>query len=352
LPARRFTRASVAVWLAFCTTAGTSAVAEEAARPAPSIYVSPVGYDAADGSPAAPLRTIAMASRRARPGTIVHVAPGIYEGGFKTDASGTREAPIAYMSADRWGARIVPPERSGIDVGWENDGAYVIIEGFDMDGSRPRADGVQESWRLGIYSTGSYSVIRDNHVHHIGLSSPCGDLGGAGVEGDSYYGASNIDLLDNDIHDIGSNRCKYIHGIYQTATGKVAGNVVYRTSGWGIHLWHDVHQVTVANNVAFDNATGGILIGGGDFVHTMGPADHITVFGNVVFGNADFGVIEEGITGHRNRFVCNLVYDNGTNWRLLTSHVQPCEAPGSADDTASDNTHINRLSVAGRPEHR
>jgi hypothetical protein len=343
LPRRRAC-AELAVLLALCMTAGTNTVAKEAARPRLVLYVSPTGPDAADGSPEAPLRTIVAASRRAQPGAMVRVAPGVYEGGFTTEANGAREAPITYVSAVRWGARIVPPQDARAEMGWENHGAYVAIEGFEMDGSRPSGEGIETPWRAGIYSTGSHSVIRRNHVHHIAISTPCTDMGGAGVEGDSYYGAGNIDLLDNVVHDIGSNGCKYVHGIYQTATGKVVGNVVHRASGWGIHLWHDAHQVIVAGNVVFGNTNGGIVVGGGDFVRTMGPADHIVVSGNTVFGNSKYGIAEVGFTGHHNRFACNLSYDNGTNWRLLTGRLQRCEAIDTGGDIIPDDGYINGLS--------
>ena len=42
-------------------------------------------------------------------------------------------------------------------------------------------------------------------------------------------------------------------------------NIVYRTSGWGIHLWHaPYHRLTIANNLVFNNANGGIVVGAGD----------------------------------------------------------------------------------------
>jgi hypothetical protein len=296
----------------------------EAARSPLAIYVSPTGSDLGDGSPGAPLRTIVAASRRARPGAIVRFEPGVYEGGFTTNVSGTAEAPIAYVSAIKWGAKIVPGRHTRADTAWENQGAYVVINGFEIDGSPP-AGGEGSPWRVGIYSTGSHSVIRDNHVHDIAISTPCTDLGGAGVEGDAYYGGSNIDLRDNVVHDIGSAGCRYVHGAYQTATGSVTGNVVYRVSGWGIHLWHDAHDITITRNIVFNNTNGGILVGGGAFVNTKGPADHVTVLNNIVFGNSQFGIAESGYTGTHNRFTCNLSYDNGRNWRLRTNKVQPCE---------------------------
>lgn len=299
---------------AICMTIAAS-VGPSAAMAA-ALYVSPTGSDTASGNAGAPLRTILAASRRATPGTTVHVAPGAYEGGFMTTASGAPGEPIRYVSDVRGGARIVPAEKSTHDIAWENRGAYVTIDGFEVDGSEIRA-GVR--WRLGLYTAGSHSVIEDSNVHHVANTVPCTSQGGAGIEGDSYYGGADIVLSQNVVHDIGPRSCKFIHGLYQTASGRVVNNIVYHVSGWGIHLWHDVHSVAVANNTVFNCLQGGILVGGGDYVRTTGPADHITVANNIVFDNAGFGIAETGETGLHNLYTHNLSDGNGRDWRLLTS---------------------------------
>jgi hypothetical protein len=287
------------------------------------LYVSPSGSDANSGSITAPLRTIAAAALRAQPGTTVHVEPGDYEGGFVTRTSGTKGHPITFVSDTRWAAHIRPGS-SGYDMAWDSRGAYVVIDGFDVDGSS-RGDS-RERWRIGIYAAGSYSVIRDNHVHNIAQDAPCTSQGGAGIEGDSYYRGRDIDLIGNIVHDIGPGECRFVQGLYQTASGKIVGNIAYRISGWGIHLWHDAHDIKIAHNIVFDNQGGGILVGGGDFVHSRGPADHVTVTGNIVFGNS-YGIMEDGFTGSHNRYARNLCYGNKTNWRLQT---------GTRDDRAAE----------------
>lgn len=297
-----------------------------------TLYVSPIGSDTASGGANAPLRTIPAASRRAKPGTTVHVAPGTYEGGFVTTASGAPGAPVRYVSDVRWGARIVPARKSVRDMAWDNRGAYVVIDGFDVDGSRTRT-GVR--WRLGLYTAGSHSVIADNNVHHIANAVPCTSQGGAGIEGDSYYGGVDIVLSGNIVDHIGPKSCKFIHGLYQTASGRVVGNVAFHISGWGIHLWHDVHSVVVADNTVFDCSEGGIVVGGGDYVRTSGPADYVTVANNIVFGNAGYGIAEAGQTGTHNLYTHNLSYANGRNWRLLTS--APDTAVGAAHAEKANN---------------
>lgn len=301
-----------------CATVPLAGAAETALDSAPhKIFVAPTGSDeSASGSRDAPYRSILMASRSARPGTIVYVLPGEYEGGFQTTVSGMPGAPIRYVSEQKWAARIVSPRNATHDIAWDNRGAHVVIDGFEVDGSDERGG---TSWRLGIYSAGSNSVIIRNHVHDIAKSSGCDGRGGAGVEGDSYFGGADIDLVANVVHDIGSRRCKFVQGVYQTARGTVVNNVVYRISGWGIHLWHDVEDVIVANNTVVMNGRGGILVGGGDYIWTRGPADGITVANNIVVGNRGPGIQESGDTGDRNLFTHNLAYRNAPDWRLVTS---------------------------------
>ncbi len=278
------------------------------------LCVSPRGADAL-GSPES-FNSIQEASRFAKPGATIHILPGIYEGGIMTTASGTASNPIRYVSDVKWGAKIVPSSNSTSEMAWDNRGAYVTIDGFDIDGMPYRGGA---PWRIGLYTAGAYSIVTNNRVHNIAATAPCTGKGGAGIEGDSYYRGSNIDVIGNVVHDIGAAKCRFIHGIYQTAPGTVANNLVYRISGWGIHLWHDANHITIANNTVVNSAIGGLLVGGGDFINTSGPADYVIVANNIVFDNMIYGIIEAGRTGSHNLFTHNLSFRHWIDWRLITS---------------------------------
>src|SRR5262249_20109955 len=132
---------------ALCIALGTSAAAiftsentEDIAHAASNtmiigLYVASSGSDSNSGTDASPFRTIFVSSSVERPGTIIHVAAGAYEGGCQTTVSGTAPAPIHYGSDTRWGAVIVPPANSTSDTAWDNRGAYVVIDGFQIDGT-------------------------------------------------------------------------------------------------------------------------------------------------------------------------------------------------------------------------
>jgi hypothetical protein len=277
------------------------------------LYVSPTGSDADAGTQAAPLRTILAASRRAQPGTTVHVAPGIYEGSFKTTASGTASSPVHYVSDTKWGAKIVPPPDSPSEAAWDNRGAYVVIDGFEVDGT-VSLGGIR--WREGIYTAGSHSIVRNNHVHNVAWDVPNDSHGGGGIMGDGYYGGTEIVIVANVVHDIGPADAGFIHGIYMATSGSAINNLEYRAGGYGIHLWHDANHVTIANNTVFNNDSGGIMIGGGNYYHTNGPADYIFVLNNIVYRNRKFGIEEHGRTGRHNFYSNNLVYENEKDWVL------------------------------------
>ncbi len=135
-----------------------------------NLFVAPNGSDANPGTQEEPFRTIARAAQVVTSGTTVYVAPGQYTGGFRTNANGTPDARIIFVSSERWGAKIVPPLDSRTASAWDNRGSYVDIVGFDVDGTQYQSG---TKWLSGIYNAGSYNNIRHNHVHHIALDIPC-----------------------------------------------------------------------------------------------------------------------------------------------------------------------------------
>lgn len=279
------------------------------------LYVSPNGNDSSAGTATAPFRTLARAARSTRPSTTVFVAPGTYTGNLKTTIHGTASARIYYVSTTKWGARIVPVAGSTVKAAWDNRGNYIDIVGFHIDGNGSR-------WTGGIYNGGSYDVIRGNWVHHIAKNYTCTSGGGSAIGVDSYYRGVKGDVIGNLVHDIGPAGCRFVQGIYISTSGTVKNNVIYRVATGGIHLWHDANNVIITNNTVTTSGVG-IIVGGGDYYHTSGPADYIAVYSNIVYDN-NYGVSEQGRTGIHNTYRNNLVYKNPTyNWRLLngTQHT-------------------------------
>jgi len=182
---------------------GAAMAAHAAPPPATTynVYVSPQGADTAAGMQDAPFQTLARAAQAAtRAGTTVWVAPGTYAGGFQTTASGTASDRIYWISTTKWGARIVPPARSGNNSAWDNRGDCVSIIGFEVDGGDL---GSGARWTHGIYTGGSFSVIEGNHVHDVATTIGCNGGGGSAIGVDSYYRGVQGAVLGNVVHDIG-----------------------------------------------------------------------------------------------------------------------------------------------------
>ena len=67
------------------------------------------------------------------------LAQGTYAGGFTTAASGTASAHITYVSDTPYGAKVVGAGTASNQTGWWNQGNYVDIKGFEIDGSGSQA---------------------------------------------------------------------------------------------------------------------------------------------------------------------------------------------------------------------
>lgn len=261
-------------------------------------YVSSQGNDTNDGSAGHPWRTIQRAAATAGPGATVHVAPGSYSGQILTRSSGTAQFRIRFLSEVKWGAKL---KGVGAYSTWKTTGNYLDIIGFDISG-----DGC-----LGILNQGSHVRLIANHVHDIPAPpGRCKENGGAGID-NADYSAADDDVIGNIVHDIGDYKSAraLVHGIYHSnSRGHIWNNIVYRTAGWGIHLWHAATDVQIANNLLFNNAAGGILIGAGDSPEGI-INDRTVVSNNIVIYNK-FGIEEYGRTGRENRYLNNLIYGN------------------------------------------
>jgi hypothetical protein len=235
-----------------------------------ALYVATNGSDTNPGTPAQPLKSITRSSVLATPGTIVHVAPGTYDGVIRTNASGTADARIVYISDTKWGAQI--RNSSGIKQNslWYNTGSYLDIVGFDI-GSTPACSSQQ-----GIGDSGHHIRVFNNRIHDI---DPC-SLGGAGINfgsdspnGTNYLSSDN-EAFGNLIDNMGSYNLNptptnpafgLAHGIYAPeARLKVYNNIISRVVGWGIQLNHYATNDVVANNIVMLAADGGIINGSRD----------------------------------------------------------------------------------------
>ncbi len=258
------------------------------------LFLSPTGSDDNPGTQAAPLQSLARAAKMAEPGTKVVVEDGTYNGSVTTEVNGTAEARIAFVAANRGGAKIVGDGSQ--DAAWQNSGDYVDIVGFDVTGSNTD----------GLLSGGSFVRIVDNNVHGF-------HAGNCITTANPNYDMHNIDVIGNIASGCGSDQLD--HGIYVShPNGVVANNIAYDNAGFGIQCWHNCNSLDISNNLLFGNGQGGIVIGQGD-----GPnngevnADNFIVANNIAINNGRDGIRESGATGPNNQFLNNILWNNGTN---------------------------------------
>jgi hypothetical protein len=280
-----------------CTMAIGIALAASTSAHAADYWVGPEGDDAATGSMGEPWATIEHADSVVVSGDVVHVLPGEYGGTIETVASGKEDAPIVFVSEEPWGARLV-----AAGGGWIARGDWVDIVGFEYTGDAA----------VGMLAMGSHIRYLSNWVHH--LQPMCDGNGGAAIDAGNYE-ATDVDMIGNVVHDIWADDadgtpCNRVQGLYHAIPiGTVANNIAWHNSGWGIHTWHNPSDLVITNNLVFDNGGGGIIIGAGDSPGD-GYADNFLVANNIVMHNP-LGIYEYGATGLGNRYIANLVYENG-----------------------------------------
>jgi len=279
------------------------------------LFVSTNGSDSNAGTQASPFRSIERAADAAKSGTTVHVAPGTYEGGFQTTTSG-----VTYVSDVKGAARIVPGSGNDSYEAWDNRGANVTIDGFEIDGSAYKGG---TPWLFGVYTTGSDSVVKNMKVHDIVATDQAfsaaknGGQGGAGIMGDGYYGGTNIKVIDNDVYRIGPDNeaSSLVHGIYMATSGEVTDNEVFWVIGDGITSWHDASNLTITGNKVGWVHGAGVMIGAGDYYNTSAPHDYSKVTDNYIT-HAAKGIEEAGNVGSHIEYSGNTLVGNETDWVL------------------------------------
>lgn len=242
-------------------------------------------------------------------GTIVHVAAGTYAGATSCYNSGlsavwclthggtSETRRVTYISDTRWGAIVTngqvtiigPVDRPGTTPEGAPWGQYITFQGFQV--GPYAADG------QGIDTRGDYTDILNNYVHDIGTNGNCYMSGGiVQIPNGHTPNTGNGGLIDSNLvvrigwsTSLQSQTCNTEHGIYPSFAG-----------------------VVVSNNVVIGGASKGIQYGGegacnGAIVH------------NTLIGNGEVGIITaigsgdptcNGV-GANVMYAGNLCVDNG-----------------------------------------
>lgn len=293
-----------------------------APRAAAELWVQ-AGGSGSSCSKTSPCGTILAASNAAQPGDAVNIVGNLALSPFTTVKAG-----IEYRCVDsngayrRHGCKLQPANGTSNEATlWTNMGEGVTIRGLEVDGRTP--DG-KSSARVLVYATptGRSPVnFVENHVHH-GYWRACSS-GGAGLLSDAYSVADAVVNFDsNFVHNIGSQHCNQVHGIYMSTNGYVRNNVSNDNAGWGIQSWHDAKQNDIDNNTACGNMSGNISVGSGDYYHPAQPWTGRVQ--NNIACNAPYGINVYGDIAAGQAFTNNLTHNNTTNLNLKNQSCGSC----------------------------
>ncbi|MBE4752061.1 DUF1565 domain-containing protein [Corallococcus sp. ZKHCc1 1396] len=227
--------------------------ATEPAAPRHEWVVSPNGNDSAEGTEAAPLRTIAMAVGKAAPGDRIRVLAGTYAERVvlgENVKAGTPEAKITLQGEGR--PKLTPGSGSGALVQVRRP--HWILDGFDID--------VQSQPIFGVAFEGDVqgTVLANSELHH--------GTGGAGIT--TFNNARGATIENNNIHDF----------VRTTGNQDSHGIVVQAAS----------YDVTVRNNDIHGNSGDSVQCLGPEGVSALPPATGLLVENNHLFGNRENAV--------------------------------------------------------------
>lgn len=306
----------------------------DAADPA-TLFVDPVsGEDEADGQTAATAwRSLQVAFDRIQPGQILYLMGGEYRGDIQSwhshsvlATSGTPEAWIRVAAAPGASPTIMADQGNGIEV----SGSYVEISGLNILG---REFGVDNDYGWGV-------LIRN--THHVKVIG--NEISGMAVGGIGTVETSNIDIIENVVHDNsfwGPEQGSGISIWHSVDTGtdpgidgyhdRVVGNIVYRNENKVFSQWRDHEAITDGNGIIIDQS------------REMGYTGRTLVANNVVYDNGGRGILV--LESDRVDVVHNTTFHNGRTPGLEGGAVEL--ASGRADDV----TFANNLawSLPGAP---
>jgi hypothetical protein len=245
-----------------------SSVSVEATAAGTIYYTSTSGSDSNAGTQSRPFRTISNAVRKLKPGDTLLVGPGVYaESSYLTIPSGSSwQAPVTIKALDPNNRPVMRPSSSAVRVLDFMNQQYIVVDGFVLDASSVQYDAVK-------FSAGArYIRLKNSEVR------------GAPQQGIMISGASNLELLNLDVHDNGTS--DFTHGIYVSGSYvTIDGSRIYRNAGWGVQVYAEgstsLRDNVVRNSHVYDNAR----VGGRGVGIILSSGSGHKAYNNVVRGN-------------------------------------------------------------------
>ncbi len=290
-------------------------------------FVATAGRDEDPGTESQPFRTIGRAVKILAPGDTLYIRAGTYpESLMNAIPGGTSwERPVRVAAFPGDGRVILKPEAGAYRV-LHFEGArtaYISVEDVVLDGSHVTYDAVKITY-------GS----EHDAAHHIRLLR-C-EIRNAPMQGVLVTkGSNDNEFMDLSVHDNGTT--DFDHGLYiSSERNRLEGSVIYRNTGWGVHVYSKPEAFTAHSNVVrrnriWDNARAGKR--GAGIVVRGGWGNQ--VIENVVFGNR--GGIEVGPLAPDTLLRDNVVFSNDqfevrVRWLSFGSRVEQTHPAGTRSE--------------------
>lgn len=259
-----------------------------------AFYVSPSGDDAAEGSKAAPWRTLDRAVTQLEPNSVVYLRAGIYYGPVTVNVKATANAPVAvravkgehvyvtypenFVAAQRAKVRNAPEE--GRERALDAQGQelhyppLINVRGTFVEISGLHLIGVRDLLPHNLYSENGVSFSGQGGEGCRVLYNEIEAVGHCGVK-EMGHGGHSILIEGNYIHDVGQTF--HDHSIYAPADDvTLRRNLLLNATGWGLHAYSKPKRIVATHNIIAGNDQHGIVQGGPDALvaHNIFASNH------------------------------------------------------------------------------
>jgi parallel beta helix pectate lyase-like protein len=265
------------------------------------LYAAPSGSDTANGSLAAPFKTVQRLVGSLSPGQTGCLRAGDYAA-QEAEKDGFRQLKIATPNVTLTSA---PGEEAEIEGRlWIAAGADgVAVERLSLEGANS-------------HELPSPTVDADETVfNHDDVTND--HTGICFILGDYEYEVAHRTVIENSrIHDCGESSSNQQHGIYvSSAVGTaILRNWIYDNASRGIQLYPDAQSTTIAGNVIYGNGEG-IIFSGNDKTAASGTTVvHNTIAGSTVRGNVESYYDSGAPIGADNVVADNCIYGAASSY--------------------------------------
>lgn len=282
-------------------------------------------------------------------GDTLVVKSGIYNESLNSTPSGTSWANATTIRANPGDTvRLAPTSGSAPRAATFGSGKqYIIVDGFEVNSGN-----LHDGFKI----EGTSHHIRIQNCEIWGATY----MGIMDATGASTTRTSNLEILNNIIHDNGGTGSTQRHGIYITSQGnRIWGNTVYRNSAYGIQLWNASGTVSnndiqynksydnrlrsgyvwrgsnnlFANNLGWDNGIDGMVHSGGS---------NNKIYNNTMYSNNGNGISAGGSDLVRN----NICFANGASQIAGGTRSNNLTSNPSFMNAGADDFHLQSGSAA------